>query len=247
VGEAGGATEAERDAFARAAELLPIPYAEDGLLCLQCEEFEQWAEPRFEQFWNNRSQSFAGQVSQERLYRSKCLKQADVLMLMMLFCQEFSDEQVRRAWDHYVPYATHDSSLSSGVHAVVAARLGLMDEAWRFWEMGQGLDLDVEHGGASEGIHMANAGAVWQMAVFGFAGVRTAMQADELTLSPRLPPEWSRLAFHLIWKGTPVWIDIERNRVSIANRSRVDELTFWLHDQQRSLAPEEMGRWPIRA
>jgi kojibiose phosphorylase len=138
---------------------------------------------------------------------------------MMLFPGEFSDAEVRRAWEYYLPLTTHDSSLSAGVHAIVACRLGLMDDAWRFWRKAAATDLDVERGGAAEGIHIANAALLWQTAVFGFAGMHTAMQSDVLTIRPLLPATWTRLAFPIVWKGRRAYVGISRDEVTVTNRS----------------------------
>jgi trehalose/maltose hydrolase-like predicted phosphorylase len=208
----------KRQEYEKAAQALFIPRRDDGLI-LQSEDFEQFAEIDFDVLWKDRSKTFASQVSQERLYRSRCLKQADVLLLMMLFPDEFSDQEVRAAWDYYVPYTTHDSSLSPGVHAIIALRLGLMEQAWAFWE--RSLHIDLE-GGAEEGIHIAAQGINWQMAVFGFGGMRTAMQAEQLTLSPRLPEHWQKLAFPIIWKGQRVYVEVDQSGVTITNRSERD-------------------------
>ncbi|MCP4251719.1 MAG: glycoside hydrolase family 65 protein [bacterium] len=242
IGDAGGATHRECQRFAEAAGALSEIRDERRGLVLQCEEFESLAEPDFEKWWQDRSKTLAAQVAQERLYRSKCLKQADVLMLMMLFPVDYDAREVRRAWDYYLPYTTHDSSLSAGVHAIVASRLGLLDEAWRFWQQGSRLDLDVERGGAAEGIHIANAGLTWQMAVLGFAGMRTAMQADALTLSPKLPRAWSRLAFPIVWKGKPAKVDITKQTVTVANHG-TDRLTVRVYGDERVLDPEEQRTW----
>ena len=217
VGPLGGASPDECRGFAEAAAGLPILRNAEGVV-LQCEEFERLAEPRFDEFWADRAQPFARFVSQERLYRTRCLKQADVLLLMMLFPDEFSDEDARRAWDYYLPLTTHDSSLSASVHAIVAARLGLDEAAWAFWKSSAGRDLDTAHGGAAEGIHIAGCGGNWMVAVLGFAGMRTALQADALTLRPRLPKAWRRLAFPLVWKGCPAYVDVTRAGTTIANR-----------------------------
>jgi len=305
---AGLAGEAQR--FADASRKLPIPTRADGLV-LECEEFERLAEPRFEEFWLDRTQGFANQVSQERLYRSKCLKQADVLMMMFLFAGEFTDQQVRQAYEYYLPYTTHDSSLSVSVHAIIACRLGLDEQAWRFWRASSELDLDVQHGGAENGIHIAAAGANWQVAVLGFAGMATAMEAsscdagvspacavgvspacavgvspaselspqwqgeqrrkqqekkqqkkqqdadkmsathegkmpsphadkmsasqkDVLTLRPRLPKAWTRLAFPIIWKGTPVYVEITGDKTVVTNRGK-NGLTVRVGDKQSEI------------
>lgn len=246
VGAAGGADAQECAGFAEVAAKLPILRSADGELVLQCEEFASLAEPRFEQTWRDRSRSFAHQNSQERLYRTKCLKQADVLMMMMMFPCEYTDAQVRRAWDYYVPYTTHDSSLSAGTHAVVACRLGLKEEAWRFWQMSAGLDLDVAHGGAAEGIHIAGAGNNWQILVNGFAGLTAALHCPTLTLRPQLPEAWSRLAFPLIWQGSPVYVEIFPGRCIVTNRGP-KPLEVCVCDQPRTIAPGEAASFGTSA
>jgi kojibiose phosphorylase len=244
VGAHGGAGEAECAAFAEAARSLSVLRDERRGLILQSEDFELLAEPEFERLWTDRARPFAAQVPQERLYRTKCLKQADVLMLMMLFPGEFTDEEVRRAWDYYVPRTTHDSSLSAGVHGVVACRLGLREAAWAFWRQGAGLDLDVSGGGAAEGVHIAAAGNAWQMAAFGFAGLRSALHADALTLTPRLPRAWSRLALPIVWRSCPAYVDITPARVVVTNRGD-RPLDCRVAGQARSIPPGDSAAFAL--
>jgi kojibiose phosphorylase len=228
IGAAGGATPEERKNFAATAAALPIMRAKDGVLVLEHEGFELLSEPQFERFWTDRSKGFGPHVTQERLYRSKGIKQADVIMMMMLFPKDFTDTEVRRAWDYYLPYTTHDSSLSACPHALVAKRLGLHDQAWKFWQRGSGNDLDVAHGHAADGLHIAGAGANWQMVVFGFAGLTTAMNSDLLSLDPRLPDHWQRLAFPMVWKQVPLGIDITLTATTVSNRGdRALEVRVW--------------------
>ncbi|MBE2183532.1 MAG: glycoside hydrolase family 65 protein [Anaerolineae bacterium] len=214
------------------AQALPILKRSDGLV-LQCEEFEALADIDIGALWKDWDKPFAAQVSQERLYRSKCLKQADVLLLMALFPHEFSDSEVALAWDYYLPYTTHDSSLSPGVHALVALRLGMTGEAWSFWKRSYGIDL---HGGAEEGLHIAANGMLWQIAVFGFGGLHSAMYAETLTLSPTLPAQWKRLAFPVIWKGQRAFIEMTASEVKINNRSS-KALPVSVHGQAAIIPP----------
>lgn len=216
LGEDGGATAAERAEFKKCAELLPVPRsAKNPALVLECEHFESLAPHAFDQFWKDRSKGYYGQASQDRIYRSQNLKQADVIMLMMLFPQHFSDEEVRTAWEYYLPRTTHDSSLSAGVHAVVGCRLGLDAEAYEFWKASCGIDLD---GGAAQGIHIASCGVNWQIAVFGFGGVATGMSSETLQIQPGLPAAWEALRFHLVWKGVPVLVNVTHGVISVENR-----------------------------
>jgi trehalose/maltose hydrolase-like predicted phosphorylase len=219
-GESGGASPDERQQFAAIAATLPLSTAENGLLILQSEDFPALTEPDFDISWPDRHKPFAAQVSQEKLYRTKCLKQADVLLLMMLFPGEFSIEQVQRAWDYYLPLTTHDSSLSLGVHAVMAARLGLTQHTWDFWQETAMLDLHVERGHADQGIHIANCGANWQVIVSGFAGIQFGPQFETLVVKPALPQHWQRLAFSLVWHGCPVQIEITQDQVLVTNRGQ---------------------------
>ena len=217
VGRHGGATRREILEFRRAADGLPIPRRKG--LVLQCDGFDELADPRFEQLWRDRRQGFANQVSQERLYRTRCLKQADTLLLMTLFPDSFTDAECRTAWDYYLPLTTHDSSLSAGIHALMALRLGLGKEAWDFFQQGLYKDVDVAHGGADEGIHIAGCGSNWMVVVLGFAGMRTAMQSEQLSLHPRLPGKLRRIAFPVVWKGQRAFIELTRGACVVTNRS----------------------------
>ncbi|MCG3126653.1 MAG: Alpha,alpha-trehalose phosphorylase [Phycisphaerae bacterium] len=216
-GGAGGATVEERAAFAAVAAAMRVPRAADGLLVLQCDEFEALADLDFERCWPDRSRTLASQVSQERLYRGKCLKQADVLMLAFLLPDEFTPAELRRAWNYYLPLTSHDSSLSAGVHSILAARLGLHPQAWDFWLRACAIDLDAAQGGAAEGIHIANAGAIWQMVVFGFAGVRPATSGDVLRIEPRLPRTWKCVRFPLRWRGAALGIELTHASLVVRN------------------------------
>lgn len=216
VGEHGGASPDECARFTDVSTQVRIP--RNGDLVLQCEEFETYADPRFDDLWKDRTKPFAAQVSQERLYRSKCSKQGDVLMMMWLFPGEFTREQMQQAWDHYEPLCTHDSSLSAGVHALMAARLGMMDRAWEFWQKTAAIDLDTAHGGAEQGIHIANCASAWMVAVMGFGGLADAMESDDLTLNPSLPPSWTKLSFPLVWKGRKVRVTVDGGGAVVEDR-----------------------------
>lgn len=245
VGASGGATSEECRAFAEAAAALPIVRSRTRPdLILQCEGFEQLAAPRFEEFWADRRGCYAARVSQERLYRSQNLKQADVILLLTMFPEEFTDAEVRAAWDYYLPVTTHDSSLSAGIHAMAGLRLGLFEESWRFFMRSAGIDLDVAHGGAAQGIHIAGCAANWQVVVLGFGGLRTAMQADTLTLRPSLPPHWTKLAFPVVWHGTPLRVAVTAAGTALTNEGeREIDVRVWGRDGR--VAPGQTVMFPV--
>lgn len=242
IGDRGGATRDERRAFAEAAKGLPIP--RQGALILQCEEFPRYAEPDFDKQWPGRKGGYAQAVTQERLYRTKCLKQADVLMLMMLFPDAFTDEEVQTAWNYYVPYTTHDSSLSVGIHAIIALRLEMLEEAYDYFQKGLYKDVDTTCDGAAEGIHIAGCGCNWMVMVHGFAGMKTALQSDVLSFCPRLPPQWQKLSFPILWRGIPTRVTMDPQGCTIENRGSV-VLTARVNDEVRDIEPESREHWRI--
>lgn len=218
VGKQGGASSEEIAAFAKTATSLPISRSKKNSdLVLQCEGFEKLAEPLFDELWSDRKGCYAACVSQERLYRSKNLKQADVLLMMAMFPDEFTDVEVQIAWDTYVPVTTHDSSLSAGIHSIIALRLGLYEDAWNFFLKSADIDLDVSHGGAAQGIHIAGCACNWQVVIQGFAGMLTAMQSECLSLNPNLPAAWQKIRFPIVWKGTPLQIEITKKSTIVKN------------------------------
>ncbi len=195
------------DQVALVSEKLPVLTRDDGTI-LQCEGFEQFEEPHFERFWPDRSKHFGACVSQERNYRVKALKQADVLMLPYLFPAKFSEEDIRKAMAYYLPYTTHDSSLSAIIHSILFARLGDRVQAMEFFRRGLDIDLDSSAGGAAEGIHIANCGGIWQAVVFGFAGMLPAYESKTPSFSPNLPDGWKSLSFRIVCQGRKYRITI---------------------------------------
>jgi trehalose/maltose hydrolase-like predicted phosphorylase len=139
----------------------------------------------------------------ERINGLKLIKQADVLMLPHLFPERFSREVLLANYRYYEPLTDHASSLSPAIHAAIAARLGLREEAGRYWRRSLWLDLSSDSHSSSLGIHPANMGAAWQALVLGFLGVRftgsgPVADADAVT---RLPDGWKSVALNLAWRG----------------------------------------------
>jgi kojibiose phosphorylase len=144
---------------------------------------------------------------------SKVIKQADVVMLLHVLAEEMEPETVRANYDYYEPITAHGSSLSPGIHAAVAARLGRLDDAMEDFRMACAVDLADNMGNAARGLHMATMGGIWQAIVFGFAGVRR--HGEELICDPHLPEGWQRVAFPLKFRGAALAFELEHGRVGI--------------------------------
>jgi trehalose/maltose hydrolase-like predicted phosphorylase len=139
-------------------------------------------------------------ISCDRLQRYMVLKQPNVLMYMALRPEEFSREEMEAAWDYYEPKTLHDSTLSFGIHALLAARLGKREAGLRYFEKALFLDLkNIMSNTAGEGIHTGALGTLWQALVLGYGGLEE--QDGEIRVTNRLPNEISSLRYRFFSKG----------------------------------------------
>jgi alpha,alpha-trehalose phosphorylase len=171
-------------------------------------DLEDYPLPREERFKAPISRLF----DWDRINRLKLIKQADVLMLLHLFPEAFSREVVAANYRYYEPITDHGSSLSPGIHAAVAARLGLREEAERYWRESLWLDLSNTMGNSALGVHPACMGATWQALVFGFLGVRftDAGPVPDPAAGTRLPASWRAVALTLGWRGRAHPVSVAR-------------------------------------
>lgn len=201
----------ERESFREAAEKLVVLYDAKRNLYLQDELFE-----RLEPLPTKKTgdASLYRQVCFDRLQRYKVLKQADLVLLMTLFPDDFTLEQKRNVWDFYEPCTLHDSSLSFGVHAQLAAQLGLIEQAERYFHKAAYLDLlDIMENTAREGIHPGAMGTVWQALVLGMAGLHAAEGVP--VLAPHLPPSINGMRFSFYYRGKRYTAEITDNQALI--------------------------------
>lgn len=135
----------------------------------------------------------------ERIGSTQVIKQADVVMLLALLPDQFSRRCVEENYQYYEPRCGHGSSLSPAIHALVAARLGKLEAAERYFHQSAEIDLNEDAGAAAQGMHMAALGGLWSAVVEGFAGVWSQQAA--LRLEPHLPGGWTALDLPVQWRG----------------------------------------------
>jgi hypothetical glycosyl hydrolase len=127
------------------------------------------------------------------------IKQADIVLAMYLLEDQFSQDEIKRGYEFYEPRTLHVSSLSLNTHCIVAAITGKKEEAYDYFRKAAGLDLDNLRNATKDGLHAAALGAVWQMTIPGFMGLR--VREDHLYLQPAPPANWSKVSFPLSYRG----------------------------------------------
>lgn len=145
----------------------------------------------------------------ERIRHTQVVKQADVVMLIYLFWDQFSPEVREANFRYYEPRTGHGSSLSPSIHAAYAARLGDSALAERYFRQAGEIDLANNMGNAAGGVHAAGAGGLWQAAVLGFGGMQP--QGEPLTFDPHLPENWQSLTFAVHWQGRRLRVSSRRS------------------------------------
>jgi trehalose/maltose hydrolase-like predicted phosphorylase len=185
-----------RDVIAR----MFIPFDTDRQIHIQFEGFfdlEYIPVPKYEP----RVGGLWGVLGHERALQSQMIKQADVVMLIALLGDEVGSREVMlNNWNTYFPRCDHGSSLSPAIHAWVAARLGLIDEATHLFEHAAFIDLEDNKGNVADGIHGAACGGLWQAVVRGFCGLHIAPDGT-VQIAPQLPPHWKRVRFNVTYRG----------------------------------------------
>jgi trehalose/maltose hydrolase-like predicted phosphorylase len=145
--------------------------------------------------------------------RSQVIKQADVLMAIILLWDQFHARQRRANFAYYEPRCGHGSSLSPPMHAYVSGRLDDLERAERYFRQAASIDLEDAMGNAAGGVHMATQGGLWQAAVCGFGGLRACR--DGLRVDPHLPEMWQTLGFRARWRGRQVHFSIGHEAATV--------------------------------
>jgi maltose phosphorylase len=121
---------------------------------------------------------------------------------MYFFSQDYSIEKKQANYEFYEARTIHESSLSPSLHAILAAELGKMDEAYTFFSYGARMDLDNYNHNTDQGLHVTSAAGVWASMVFGFGGMRT--DGEVLSFCPTLPPQWKSYRFRVCYQDAVI-------------------------------------------
>jgi trehalose/maltose hydrolase-like predicted phosphorylase len=177
------------------AERITMLYDEESGLFTQFEGFFE-LEPVDWPAFAERTQSLQVLLGIEGANESQVIKQPDVLMMLLLLRDHYTDParlagelgDVRADFRPRIRLVTGPS-----FHAWAACHMGEAERAYDFFMLAARADLQNVRGNAGDGIHAASAGGLWQALAFGFAGLR--LTDDGYETNPCLPPHWERLAF----------------------------------------------------
>jgi kojibiose phosphorylase len=231
--------EAEVETWRDVASKIKFTVGPDGLI----EEFDgyfQRDDVVVREWDENGMPLWPGEVNLADVKETQLIKQADVVLLLTLFPEAFSDQERRVNLDYYEPRTTHKSSLSPPSYAILSAQLGEVERAHKYCLPAAYVDLRNVHGNTDKGMHAAAIGGAWQMVVHGFGGLWVG--EDGLRIWPRLPRGWGRLSLRLCYRGVLLACSMSSNRVELEmlgdTRTDGGELEVVIFGE-RSMLPRE--------
>jgi len=149
---------------------------------------------------------------------TQIIKQADVVLLLNQFKEEYSNKIKKANWEYYEQRTEHGSSLSTCMYSMLAAHLGKIEWAYKYFMKTATIDLDgkyKQYVGTLYigGTHPAANGGTWLAAIFGFAGLE--ISNDTPLVKPKLPKKWKRMKFNIRVKGKKFTIEITQNKAKV--------------------------------
>lgn len=154
--------------------------------------------------------------------RYKVAKQPDTLMLFYLFSTNSIKELIeylgydlptgfeRRNFDYYYKRTTHGSTLSMVVHAHIASRLNMKQEAYNLFTKSLKSDYcDIQNGTTGEGIHTGVMAASIITLIEAFGGLIIKNGLPSIT--PNLPGSIYKLKFSFGYRNKRYSVFIDKN------------------------------------
>lgn len=148
------------------------------------------------------------------------IKQPDVLMFLMLYGSEFTQEQLAANYDFYEPRCIHESSLSPSIHSILACRLGRMQKAEDYFGFATRMDLDDYNRNTCEGLHTTSINKRVDEHCLRLR--RPELRRRPAEPVPCIPAQWKQYSFTIQTGGSVLRVTVsqERSRWSVSPARR---------------------------
>ncbi len=164
------------------------------------------------------------------IYKHQVLKQADLVLGMLLCHEEFSEEEREANYTFYEPLTTHDSSLSETIHGIIAASIGKEEEAYEYLQDTVLTDLYNTHQNTEAGLHMAAMAGGWQSFTFGFGGMR--VYEDKIVFHPSVSKKLKSYSFSVQFRGVIIELHVKNGVVSITQEKEIPGIRILIEKWQ---------------
>jgi nigerose phosphorylase len=174
---------------------------------------------------------------------TQIIKQADVVLALYLFNENYSLETKSINWGYYESRTEHGSSLSACSYSLIASQIGKVDWAYKYFMKTATIDLmgeGKEYVGTLYigGTHPAGNGGAWMSAVFGLCGIRVSDEG--ISINPRLPAHWEQVKLSLLFRGQKLRFTLTRTSVAVETIYHTD-IDFPISINGQSYALPQIG------
>ncbi len=152
-------------------------------------------------------------VSLAEVKGTQLVKQADVLLLLNLFSNDFSVDAKKVNLEYYEKRTVHKSSLSIPSYAIMALETGDIEKAFEYFSLAVNSDLHDVYRNTDHGMHAAALAGAWQIAIYGFGGIR--LRKGDLIANPALPNRWQKMKFRLWFKNSLIEFAVSNNETKV--------------------------------
>ncbi|MBU3180184.1 glycoside hydrolase family 65 protein [Clostridium psychrophilum] len=198
-----------------------IPTSKDGKLIEQFEGYFNMPSIEITKFDENGMPEWPD-FKGLKIAETQLIKQADVVQLMIMLGEEFSDNVKKENYKYYEKRTMHKSSLSPSMYSIMGITVGDTHNAYKYFMKTVLTDLKDNQGNTDFGIHSASNGGSWQTAIMGFGGL--SVDKDEvLNLKPWIPKHWDEMNFNINWRKTRIYVSIRQDKIVVkaTNSSKV--------------------------
>lgn len=190
-----------------------IPRSKDGKIIEQFEGYFDLKEVKIKEHDENGMPVWPD-LDGLHISKTKLIKQADVIMLMLMLGEEFDEETKKENYRYYEQRTMHKSSLSPSMYSIMGLAVGDTDRSYQYFMKTIMTDIKDNQGNSEYGIHAASMGGSWQSAVFGFGGLRID-EEGMLTLNPWIPRNWAEMKFSIRWTGVKLSVRIGQEDIEL--------------------------------
>ena len=223
-----GITLGETEQFEKAAAAMRLPYDKERDINAQDDSFLEKNEWDLSQTPKDKFPLLL-HYHPLYLYRHQVCKQADTVLAHFLFEDGVMESTMKNSYDYYEKVTTHDSSLSRCAFSIMAARLGMAEKAYSYFDDVLWTDIRDLHGNVKDGLHTANLGGSWLTVVMGFAGMR--LKENGLHFRCLQPKQWMCTSFHIRYLGRLLFVQIYDDKITFTLKEG-KTLEIFVNDRQ---------------
>lgn len=153
--------------------------------------------------------------------QTQIIKQADVVLMLNLFEDEYTKQVKKANYDYYEQRTEHGSSLSSCMYGLLACRIDDLNDAYKFFAKTAEVDLSGDSKQFAGliyigGTHPAAQGGTWMMVVQGFCGF--SCKNGKIKVMPNLPKTWNKVVFTVMVQKKKYEITVDKKGSTICQK-----------------------------